>query len=258
MSLRNLLVVFIATGSVALTASLSAAPQIAVDSADFDVGVIKEGYSTSIRHSFLVTNPGDSLLLIEEVRPGCGCTTAGFDSVIPPGKIGRIKVEVNTEHFPEGEFQKRISITSNALNNSPFNLTIRGIKRNIISTDPDAVNFHAGIGRDTGVTILLKTDRKDFSVIGVTFSPNQNNDALGWRSSIPMAFSLTKIPDTVEAGAAVSKTGTPAVLPVFVYKLKIPGSPNSKEEVYGQLVITTNLPEKPELKISGMVEASKP
>ncbi len=258
MSLRKSLVLFIAAGSVALPASISAAPQIAVDSADFDVGVIKEGYSTSIRHSFLVTNPGDSLLLIEEVRPGCGCTTVGFDSVISPGKIGRIKVEVNTEHFSEGEFQKKISITSNAPNNSPFILTIRGIKRNIISTDPDAVNFHAGIGRDTGVTILLKTDRKDFSVIGVSFSPNQSNDVLGWRSSIPMTFSFVRIPDTVEAGAVGSKTGTPAMPPVFVYKLKIPSSPNSREEMYGQLVITTNLPEKPELKISGMIEGSKP
>jgi hypothetical protein len=258
MSLKNLLFIFVAIGLVALPVSLFAAPQIEIDSADFDVGVVREENSTLAKHTYIVSNPGDSTLSILNVRPGCGCTTAGFDSVIPPGKTGRINVEVNIEHFPDGEFQKRISITSNAEKQSSYTLIIRGTKRNIISTEPETVHFYTGKEQDTGVTILLKTDRKNFSITSVTFSPNQNNEPLNWRSSIPMPFFLTKMPDTVEAKPAVPNTSAPAAPPLSIYKLKIPRSPNSREELYGQLIINTNLPEKPEVKISGMIEAAKP
>jgi len=258
MSLKNSVFVFVAVGLFALPISLCAAPQIKVDSADFDVGVVREDNISKVKHSFLVMNTGDSALSIISVRPGCGCTTAGFDSVIMPGKTGRINVEVNTEHFPEGEFQKRISVTSNAEQKTPYTLIIRGMKRNIISSEPETIHFYAGKGPDTGVTILLKTDRKDFSVTGVTFSPNQTNEPLDWRSSIPLAFSFTKMPDTVKAKPSDSKNSAPAEPVVSIYKLKIPNSPTSRDDLYGQIVIGTNLSEKPEFKISSMIEAVKP
>jgi hypothetical protein len=258
MSFKNSVFVFVTVGLAALPSSLFATPQIEVDSSDFDVGVVREENFSKVKHSFLVKNTGDSLLSIIAVRPGCGCTTAGFDSVILPGKTGRINVEVNTEHFPEGEFQKRISITSNVEKKSPYTLIIRGTKRNIISTEPETVHFYTGKGQDTGVTILLKTDRKDFSITGVTFSPNQSNEPLDWRSSIPMPFSFIKMPDVVEVKPAISKNSAPAEPPVSIYKLKIPSSPSSRDDLYGQLIIGTNLPEKPEVKISAMIEAVKP
>ena len=36
--------------------------------------------------TFIVRNRGDADLIIEEVKPGCGCTAAKFDKVIAPGK----------------------------------------------------------------------------------------------------------------------------------------------------------------------------
>ena len=47
-----------------------AAPQISVDSATFDLGVMYEGKLTTATHAFKVKNTGDSILHIQQVKPG--------------------------------------------------------------------------------------------------------------------------------------------------------------------------------------------
>ena len=49
--------------------SAFASPNITVDSADFDVGIIHEGSTKMLKHTFLVKNSGDSVLVIQQVRP---------------------------------------------------------------------------------------------------------------------------------------------------------------------------------------------
>ncbi len=53
-----------------MSISAFSAPQIEVDSADFDVGSIKEGAKEKVSHTFIVRNTGDEPLKIEKVRPG--------------------------------------------------------------------------------------------------------------------------------------------------------------------------------------------
>jgi hypothetical protein len=57
-------------GLVALPAALLASPMISVDSADFDVGIIYPSGVKTIKHTFKVTNTGDSVLKIKQVKPG--------------------------------------------------------------------------------------------------------------------------------------------------------------------------------------------
>jgi len=60
----------IALGVVALPVILFAAPEISVDNANFDAGVISEGSMKELRHTFIIKNIGDEILKIEKVRPG--------------------------------------------------------------------------------------------------------------------------------------------------------------------------------------------
>jgi hypothetical protein len=46
------------------------APEISVDTATYDLGVIYEGKRDSAMHTFKVKNTGDSVLLIKSVKPG--------------------------------------------------------------------------------------------------------------------------------------------------------------------------------------------
>ncbi len=49
---------------------LCAAPEISVDSATYDLGVIYEGKTPTATHVFKVKNTGDSTLFIKSVKPG--------------------------------------------------------------------------------------------------------------------------------------------------------------------------------------------
>jgi hypothetical protein len=47
-----------------------ASPEISVDTATYDLGVIYEGKMSSATHVFKVKNTGDSTLFIKSVKPG--------------------------------------------------------------------------------------------------------------------------------------------------------------------------------------------
>ena len=65
------------------------------------------------RHVFVVTNVGTEMLVITDVAPGCGCTTAGtWDREIPPGQTGRIPIEFNPANF-SGPVSKSVVVTCN-------------------------------------------------------------------------------------------------------------------------------------------------
>lgn len=57
-------------GLLLFPAALFASPMIAIDSADFNVGNVREGEAKSIKHTFVMKNIGDSTLVIEKVKPG--------------------------------------------------------------------------------------------------------------------------------------------------------------------------------------------
>jgi hypothetical protein len=48
----------------------SGAPEISIDTATYDLGIIYEGKRDSAMHTFKVKNSGDSVLSIKSVKPG--------------------------------------------------------------------------------------------------------------------------------------------------------------------------------------------
>ncbi|MEW6158773.1 MAG: DUF1573 domain-containing protein [Verrucomicrobiota bacterium] len=66
-----------------------------------------------VRHEFKFLNVGDQVLEIKDVKPACGCTTAGqWTRSIPPGSSGMIPIQLDTARF-SGPVTKTISVTSN-------------------------------------------------------------------------------------------------------------------------------------------------
>jgi len=65
------------------------------------------------QHDFIFTNTGNSVLEIVDVRPGCGCTTAGtWDRQVQPGKTGKIPLQFNPANF-SGPISKGATVTCN-------------------------------------------------------------------------------------------------------------------------------------------------
>lgn len=87
-----------------------------------DFGTIPEGPAADVEFTF--KNMGDEPIVIQQVRPSCGCTTPSWskDPVLP-GESGKIKASYNTQGRPNG-FTKSITVTSNA---GTKVLTIKGV-----------------------------------------------------------------------------------------------------------------------------------
>jgi archaellum component FlaG (FlaF/FlaG flagellin family) len=88
-----------------------------------DFGTIKEG--TMATYEFKFKNIGKEPLILTNVQASCGCTTPQWPKEpIAPGKTGIITATYNSHNRP-GQFNKAITVTSNAKTISKV-ITIRG------------------------------------------------------------------------------------------------------------------------------------
>jgi hypothetical protein len=84
-------------------------PKIKFDEPNYDFGKIKA--AEIVRHDFIFTNIGASTLHIADVRPSCGCTTAGtWDKTVEPGQTGKIPIQFNPANF-SGAVGKSVTVT---------------------------------------------------------------------------------------------------------------------------------------------------
>lgn len=77
-----------------------------------DFGTLQEGDPAEAEFTF--TNTGSKPLIIQNVQPGCGCTTPFWSKdPVAPGKTGVIKAAYGTKGRV-GAFNKNITVTSTA------------------------------------------------------------------------------------------------------------------------------------------------
>jgi hypothetical protein len=84
---------------------------IKFEEVEFDFGQIKQG--ETVKHKFKFTNTGTNPLILENVKPSCGCTAIDWPKEpIAPGQTGEIEAQFNsTGKF--GDQLKNITITLN-------------------------------------------------------------------------------------------------------------------------------------------------
>ena len=98
-------------------------PEITFKEDLHDFGKIQEGVVAE--YTFTFTNSGNQPLVIEDVRPSCGCTSPSWSKEpVAPGQTGMIRVAYNSNGRP-GSFYKSVSITSNVPNETKV-LYIKG------------------------------------------------------------------------------------------------------------------------------------
>lgn len=87
------------------------APRLVFDNKEHDFGEIKQ--QQTVKHIFKFRNEGDALLVIEKVKPTCGCTgTLLSAEEIPPGEEGKIEVTFKSG-LSSGKKKKMIYVYSN-------------------------------------------------------------------------------------------------------------------------------------------------
>ena len=99
-----------------------AAPAISVDNPMYEVSIQAAG--TVVHHIFTVTNTGNQILNITDVRPSCLCTTATpTKAEVAPGKSVAISVAVDTAGFA-GIVARTVTLESNDLANPALLLVV--------------------------------------------------------------------------------------------------------------------------------------
>lgn len=130
-----MLVAIVIAGAVAAFA----APTIFVDSAVHDFGSVNEGFV--YYHTYVISNGGDSPLILEQIRPNCGCTTVELPSnIIQPGASVRLDVNFDTTGMRDGVNARYIYIESNDPAHGEVYLTLtatvqRAASQQISATD---------------------------------------------------------------------------------------------------------------------------
>ncbi|AZA53234.1 DUF1573 domain-containing protein [Chryseobacterium sp. G0201] len=88
-----------------------------------DVGNIPQGKPKLIRFEF--TNTSKKPIVIENVAPSCGCTTADYTKTpILPGKKGFVEASFNAA--AAGPFMKTVNVTTSE-SKTPKTLSFKGI-----------------------------------------------------------------------------------------------------------------------------------
>ncbi len=96
-----------------IIASSEKLPILEIDKKMHDFGTINEG--DKVETEFILTNVGESDLIIIDAKASCGCTVPVKPSEpIKPGKSAPIKVSFDSNGKP-GQQEKSITITSNTL-----------------------------------------------------------------------------------------------------------------------------------------------
>jgi hypothetical protein len=136
----------------------SAKPSIEIPRMRQDFGEVFE--RVKYEYSFVVRNRGDADLLIEDVRPGCGCTVAEFDKVIAPGKEGKIELVLEGDKV-HGEFSKTATVMTNDPDHPQLTLTIAGTEIPYVNVKPEGtVYLHGRYDEVVEKTITLSSNEK--------------------------------------------------------------------------------------------------
>lgn len=172
----------------------------------------------------------------------------GYDSIIPPGREGKITQEIKIGSGHNGEVKKYITVVSNAKNTPEFRLSLAGTIRAQISIDPTYISLEPDSAGHTSIMLKLSTDMKDFKVTEVTFVENSRSDPNepSWQAKLPtyLKFSLGK-PEVVKTDG------------IFVYPLNASLDYKGSASKYGSFILKTNNPKKNEVSIPGILTAYK-
>lgn len=79
-----------------------------------------------VLYTYVFSNTGNQLLIINSVQPQCGCTTAGqWSKQVEPGMTGVIPIKFNTSNY-NGPVFKQVTVTCNVTNQPLLFLQLKG------------------------------------------------------------------------------------------------------------------------------------
>jgi hypothetical protein len=155
--------------------AIGVGPRIQFAAPVYDFGKVAGG--EVVKHVFALTNVGDRLLEIKEVRASCGCTTTGnWSRQVEPGRGGTIPVEFHTGNFM-GPVSKQITVTSTDTNQPVVTLQIKGTIWRPIDVSPQSLVLHYLADTPTSITGAVSIVNKEAEALTLS-APTSNQRGL--------------------------------------------------------------------------------
>ena len=146
-------------GTPAPATPASTGARVQFETPTYDFGRTKSG--EPIKHTFIFTNTGCETLEINNVRPGCGCTTAGdWTKKVEPGKTGEIPIQVNTANF-NGPIMKNVSVDSNDKAQPTSVLYLKGTIWKPVDINPQFAMINVPPDTEGGSTVVRIINNMD-------------------------------------------------------------------------------------------------
>ena len=146
-------------------------PKIQFASPVYDFGRVRAG--DPAKFTYVFTNTGDALLILNTVQPQCGCTAAGeWTKQVEPGKTGNIPIQFNTAAY-NGMVLKQITVTCNVTTQSMLFLQLKGTVYKPYDVNPQIAVFNLAPDADTASMVLTITNNMEEPLL--LSAPEVNN-----------------------------------------------------------------------------------
>lgn len=142
-------------------------PVLTVEEPVYDWGTVVRG--AVVKHTFTVKNTGGTPLIIDDVKPQCGCTAVDKpQDAIPAGGSAAVTLSVDTKRF-KGALKKTAKVQSNA-GAEPLTLTMQGSVEELFTTDPEnpKIDVVRGSSVPSGKMTLRRTSEKEAKVLEIS------------------------------------------------------------------------------------------
>ena len=166
----------------------------------------------------------------------------GFDSIIPPGRVGSITEKVKLTNYRSGSYSKAATVTLHAKKTPVVTITMRWIIKAYVAVLPTHLEI---VGNNDGVfqaDVTLSSEKADLKLLSVSFKPASPSDQMAsWQEDLTIPLSLTLL----------QKTKGKENMHDFKYKLTVNYIETQTKS--GEFIFKTNHPEAPEVKINGAI-----
>ncbi|HVM50282.1 MAG TPA: DUF1573 domain-containing protein [Candidatus Acidoferrum sp.] len=145
-----------APGNAATTAANALGPRITFANTLYDFGRARAG--EPVKHTYEFTNTGDATLILTNVQPQCGCTTAGqWSREVAPGMAGTIPIQFNTTSY-NGPVFKQITVVCNDKTRNTLFLQLKGTVFKTVDISPPMAMLSLSADAETASATVTITN----------------------------------------------------------------------------------------------------
>lgn len=199
--------IFLVLSVIAVSIGVSAQPMLKLSSNEHDFGTFKEEAGVQ-KYDFIVTNTGDTPLVIQNIVTSCGCTQPEWTrQPIPAGGTGKVTALYDPKGT-WGKFQKTLTVYTNA---KP-QVSVLVIKGEVIAhekTVEELFTFPVGPVRFESIHLAFTNIKKTEKKIRVMQIINTSDQPVKVEfDQLPPHLSLKVNPQTLKPGQKGLVEGT--------------------------------------------------